>query len=286
MKSVLYQGKTGVLVSGVIEGSPADKVGLLAGDIIVKLAGYDVTVQFNEELPLFNEVVNEQTVGQKVLIVIIRDNREISLYIAPQKREYIRPKTVELKQWGITVRDISLLAAKEMKRDNQDGVLVTSVRPGGPCGEAKPAILYNAIIVSVGNSVVKNIGDLKDLTRELIKDKDEVVPVLVTFERGKSRYITVVKIGKKAMIEQGQEMQKAWLGIGIQVLTRNIAEQLGMKGQQGVRAVQVFEDSPAQKAGIEVGDILIAINDKPIDVIVSSLICQSNLEHHRGYRVK
>lgn len=260
-----YQGKTGVLVSGVIEGSPADKVGLLAGDIIVKLAGYDVTVQFNEELPLFNEVVNEQTVGQKVLIVIIRDNREISLYIAPQKREYIRPKTVELKQWGITVRDISLLAAKEMKRDNQDGVLVTSVRPGGPCGEAKPAILYNAIIVSVGNSVVKNIGDLKDLTRELIKDKDEVVPVLVTFERGKSRYITVVKIGKKAMIEQGQEMQKAWLGIGIQVLTRNIAEQLGMKGQQGVRAVQVFEDSPAQKAGIEVGDILIAIDDKPIE---------------------
>ena len=260
-----YQGKTGVLVSGVIEGSPADKVGLLAGDIIVKLAGYDVTVQFNEELPLFNEVVNEQTVGQKVLIVIIRDNREISLYIAPQKREYIRPKTVELKQWGITVRDISLLAAKEMKRDNQDGVLVTSVRPGGPCGEAKPAILYNAIIVSVGNSVMKNIGDLKDLTRELIKDKHEVVPVLVTFERGKSRYITVVKIGKKAMIEQGQEMQKAWLGIGIQVLTRNIAEQLGMKGQQGVRAVQVFEDSPAQKAGIEVGDILIAIDDKPIE---------------------
>lgn len=260
-----YRGKTGVLVSGVIEGSPADKAGILAGDIIVKLAGYDVTVQFNEELPLFNEVVNEQTVGQKVLIVIIRDNREISLYIAPQKREYLRPKTVELKQWGITVRNISLLVAKEMKRDNQEGVLVTSVRPGGPCGEAKPAINYNAIIVSVGNSVVKSIEDLKDLTRELIKDEDEVVPVLVTFERGKSRYITVVKIGKKGMIEQGQEMQKAWLGIGIQVLTRNIAKELDMKGQQGVRAVQVFEDSPAQKAGIEVGDILIAINDKPIE---------------------
>ena len=260
-----YQGKTGVLVSGVIKGSPADKAGFLAGDIIVKLAGYDVTVQFNEELPLFNKVVNEQTIGQKVLIVIIRDNREISLYIAPQKREYLRPKTVELKQWGITVRNISLLAAKEMKRDNQDGVLVTSGRPGGPCGEAKPAITYNAIIVSVGNSVVKSIEDLKDLTRELIKDKDGVVPVLVTFERGKSRYITVSKIGKKGMIEQGKEMQKAWLGIGIQVLTRNIAEELGIKGKQGVRAVQVFEDSPAQKAGIEVGDILIAINDKLIE---------------------
>jgi len=142
---------------------------------------------------------------------------------------------------------------------------VTSVRPGGPCGDAKPAISYNAIIVSVGNSGVKSIEDLKDLTKELIKDKDEVVPVLVTFEIGKSRYITIAKIGKKGMIEQGQEMQKAWLGIGIQVLTRNIAEELDMKGQQGVRAVQVFEDSPAQKAGIEVGDILIVINDKLIE---------------------
>ncbi len=260
-----YQGKTGVLVSGVIQGSPADKAGLLPGDIIVKLAGYDVTVQFNEELPLFNQVVNERTIGQKVPIVIMRDNREISLYVAPQEREYLRPKTVELKQWGITVRNISLLAAKEMKRDNQDGVLVTSIRPGGPCGEAKPAIIYNDIIVSIGNLVVKNIEDLKDVTRELTKDKDELVPVLVTFERGESQYVTVAKIGKKGQIEQGQEMQKAWLGIGIQVLTKDVAEKLGMKGQKGVRAVQVFEDSPAQKAGIKVGDIIIAIDDKLVE---------------------
>jgi serine protease Do len=260
-----YQGKTGVLVSGVIEGSPADKAGLLPGDIIVKLAGYDVTVQFNEELPLFNQVVNERTIGQKVPIVIMRDNREILLYIAPQEREYLRPKTVELKQWGITVRNISLLAAKEMKRDNQDGVLVTSVRPGGPCGEAKPAIIYNDIIVSIGNSVVKSIEDLKDVTKELTKDEDELVPVLVTFERGESQYVTVAKIGKKGQIEQGQEMQKAWLGIGIQVLTKDVAEKLGIKGQKGVRAVQVFEDSPAQKAGIKVGDIIIAIDDKLVE---------------------
>ncbi len=43
-----YRGKTGALVSGVIKGSPADKAGILAGDIIVKLAVYDVTVLFNE----------------------------------------------------------------------------------------------------------------------------------------------------------------------------------------------------------------------------------------------
>jgi len=260
-----YQGKTGVLVSGVIQGSPADKAGLLPGDIIVKLAGYDVTVQFNEELPLFNQVVNERTIGQKVPIVIMRDNREILLYIAPQEREYLRPKTVELKQWGITVRNISLLAAKEMKRDNQDGVLVTSVRPGGPCGETKPAIIYNDIIVSIGNLVVTNIEDLKDVTKELTKDEDELVPVLVTFERGESQYVTVAKIGKKGQIEQGQEMQKAWLGIGIQVLFKDVAEKLGIKGQKGVRAVQVFEDSPAQKAGIKVGDIIIAIDDKLVE---------------------
>ena len=58
----------------------------------------------------------------------------------PIEREEIFPQQQELKQWGLTVRNFSTLLAEEMKRPNLDGVLVTSVRPGGPAGSAKPAI--------------------------------------------------------------------------------------------------------------------------------------------------
>ncbi|MGB3340489.1 MAG: PDZ domain-containing protein [bacterium] len=262
-----YKDKTGVLVSGVIKDSPADRAGFLPGDIIVKLAGHEVTVHFNEELPLFNQLVNERIIGQKVQVAVKRNNKEVALYMTPQKREYYRPNSVELKDWGITVRNISLLASKEMKRDDQDGVLVTSVQPGGPCGEAKPALIGNEVIVKIGNFTVKNIEDMKKATEKITSNADdnERIPVLVTYERGKSQYVTVAKIGKKKITEQGQEVQKAWLGIGIQVLTKDIAEKLNMAGQKGVRVIQIFEDSPAKKAGIKAGDVLIAIDDEMIE---------------------
>ncbi len=262
-----YEDKTGVLVSGVIKDSPADRAGFLPGDIIVKLAGHEVTVHFNEELPLFNQLVNERIIGQKVQVVVKRNNKEVTLSMTPQKREYYRPNSVELKDWGITVRNISLLASKEMKRDDQNGVLVTSVQPGGPCGEAKPALVGNEVIVKIGDFTVKNIEDMKKATEKILgnAENNERVPVLVTYERGKSQYVTVAKIGKKKLTEQGQEVQKAWLGIGIQVLTKDIAEKLNMTGQKGVRVIQIFEDSPARKAGIKTGDVLIAIDGEKIE---------------------
>ena len=262
-----YKGETGVLVSGVIKDSPADKAGFQPGDVITKLAGHDVSVHFNEELPLFNQLVNERIIGQKIQVTVRRNNKEISLSMIPQEREYYRPNSVEFKEWGVTARDISLLASKEMKRDDQNGVLITSVRPGGPCGEAKPAFIGNEIIVKVGDFSINNVEDMKRATEKLLNEieEDEQLPVLITFERGKSQYVTVAKIGKKKLIEQGQEVQKAWLGIGIQVLTKNIAEKMDMKGQKGVRVVQIFEESPAKKAGIKIGDILIAIDGQAIE---------------------
>jgi serine protease Do len=262
-----YNGKNGVLVSSVIQGSPADHAGFLPGDIITKLAGHEVTVNFNEELPVFNQLVYSCTIGQKIQVIVKRKNKELILSLAPQKREYYRPHSVELKDWGLTVRNISLLASKEMKRSDQNGVLVTSVQPGGPCGEAKPPLVGNEVIIKVNDFNINNVDDIKKATRQIMSnvEENERAPVLVTYERGKSQYVTVAKIGKKKIIKQGQEVQKAWLGIGIQVLTKNIADELGLKGQKGIRITQIFEPSPAQKAGLKVGDILIAIDDEAIE---------------------
>ena len=69
-----------------------------------------------------------------------RDGKELTLHLVPIEREGVYPQQQELKQWGLTVRDFSSLLAEEMKRPSLDGVLVTSVRPGGPAGSAKPSI--------------------------------------------------------------------------------------------------------------------------------------------------
>jgi serine protease Do len=51
----------------------------------------------------------------------------------------------------------------------------------------------------------------------------------------------------------------------MQVVTRDIAEQLEIEGRNGIRVVQVFDDTPAERAGLKVGDVIIAINGQPVD---------------------
>ncbi len=265
-----YDGEVGALVSGVIDGSPAADAGFLSGDILVHFAGNNVTVRLNEELPIFNQLLMNCEIGGRVKAVVLRDGKRTELTVIPKEREYIWPRPIEIKRWGITARDISLMAAKELKRDNQDGVLVTSVRPGGPCGKAEPAMIRNDVITEVNGKRMHGVGDLVRLTEEFSTGNEELASILVAFERKNSRYITVVKLDTATLEDQGRELQKAWLGIETQVLTRDISDILRIDQYSGVRVTQVFENSVARKAGISVGDIIIAVDGEQIEASTAS----------------
>ena len=265
-----YERKAGALVSSVIEGSPAADAGFLSGDVLIHFAGEDVTVRFNEELPIFNQLLMNCEIGKELMAVVMRDGKRKELTVNPKEREYIWPRPVEIKRWGITARDISLMAAKELKRDSRDGVLVTSVRPGGPCGKAEPAMIRNDVITEVDGKRVHSVGDLVQFTEEFSLRDEDVMSILVAFERRNSRYITVVKLDTVSLEDQGRELQKAWLGIESQVLTKDLSDVLGIQQYSGVRVTQVFEKSAAMKAGIRVGDIIIAVDGEQIEASMAS----------------
>jgi S1-C subfamily serine protease len=54
------------------------------------------------------------------------------------------------------------------------------------------------------------------------------------------------------------------LGVNIQTLTPDIAESMDLGSVQGALVSQVVEDSAADKAGIKAGDIVTAVNGKPV----------------------
>ena len=56
----------GILVSGVLDGSPAQKAGFKSGDILTSLDGHEVTARFKEETPIFNQYVAAIPVGKTV----------------------------------------------------------------------------------------------------------------------------------------------------------------------------------------------------------------------------
>ncbi|MBI5095042.1 MAG: PDZ domain-containing protein [Candidatus Hydrogenedentes bacterium] len=254
----------GVLVSGTMKGSPADKAGIQSGDIIVRLAGKDVNIHFDEEKPGFNRMVADLPIGQEIEVAILRDGKEIPLKVATAEREEASPKQSELKKWGITGRNISFFIAKEMKLDSQEGVLITSVSPGGPAGDAKPKLTQDDVVHDVGGTPIKNVKELSELTAKLTEGKKDPVPTLIGFTRDTEKLVTVVKIGIKDFDDPGLEVRKAWLPIKYQVITKDIAEQLGFPDRKGFRITAVFPESAAERAQLKVGDLIVAVDGAPL----------------------
>ena len=64
---------------------------------------------------------------------------------------------------------------------------------------------------------------------------------------------------------------RGWIGIGVQDMTPELVESLRLPKVQGALIIEVLNDSPAGKAGLKPGDILVAIEAKPVVDQASSL---------------
>jgi serine protease Do len=258
------EASRGVLISGVIANSPAALSGLQAGDLMIKLAGKETTARYEEELPDFMRLVTSLPIGQEVPAEILRAGKKISLRLAPLERGELNPPEHELMQWGLTVRDLSSLLAREMKRTNQNGVLVTSVRPGGPSGDAKPALDNRDVITEIGGKAVNSVKALQALTETLTEGKTEPTPVIVSFERDTRRYLTVVSVGVQELRDPGLEVTKAWVPVETHVISRDIAVQLHKPALKGVYITQVYPNTAAAQAGLRPGDFITAVDDQKL----------------------
>jgi len=259
---------TGALISGTIADSPASKVDIKSGDMLLSVAGTPVNIQFPVQLPDLNLLVCSLPIDKPVPFEIKHNDEIKTVEITPVEREPYEPKQFEQVQWGITIRDMSFMMAREMKRDNRDGVLITSVRSGGPSGDAKPPMTEKDVIVAVGDTPVKSVREFLEATEALTKDASEPVPVLTTFERKTDRLVTVVKVGVRELSDPGLEVKKAWLPVEYQVITRDIAKQMGKPELTGFRITHVYKNSTASEAGLSVGDLILAVDD---EVMTASL---------------
>ena len=66
----------------------------------------------------------------------------------------------------------------------------------------------------------------------------------------------------KSIIEHGQVI-RGWLGIEVQPLTQELAESFGLSGRPGIVVAGIFRDGPAQKAGLQLGDVILTIDGEP-----------------------
>jgi serine protease Do len=255
-------GRHGALVGGTVEGSPAAKAGFAAGDVLLKLGGRDIEVRFAEELPLFNQAVMRLPLGTPVSATVLRGGVERTLSVVPAERESVEATVQELPPLGITASNLTTWSAKELRRADRTGVRVNGVRPGGPAHEAKPSLDEDDVIVAFDGHPIADVKALVAQTERLTSGQKSPIRALVTFERRGERLLTVVEVGRAALQDPGLEARKAWVPVNVQVLTRELADKMGVAGRTGVRVTRVLGEGTG--TGLQVGDIITAIDGTPV----------------------
>ncbi|MBI3608560.1 MAG: PDZ domain-containing protein [Nitrospirae bacterium] len=67
-----------------------------------------------------------------------------------------------------------------------------------------------------------------------------------------------------SLINKGKVV-RGWLGVTIQEVSPELAKQFGLKEPRGALVSDILEGSPAEKAGIARGDVIIEIDRKPVE---------------------
>ena len=185
----------GALVASVSEGSPADKAGIKAGDIILEFDGKEVDTM--RRLP---KLVAQTEVGKRVVLKIWRDQKLISKKVllgrlessqefkAENPKEPDTSKYVKVEDLKISVRDLNKDDILERKLPkNTSGVVVTEIFNGSPL----IFVSVNDVIVEIQKKKVTNSKQFLNVIKKAL-EKNETTLYLAIYNSSNQRsYITV-----------------------------------------------------------------------------------------------
>ena len=187
----------GALVASVIDGGPAQKANIRAGDIIVEFDGRPI-----DQMRQLPRVVAETEVGRTVDIKLWRENREMTVKVkvaalqeeeekvaaAPTRGETAKASE-KIVPLGVTVAEIDDRAREKytLEKDAK-GVVITDVEPGGPAGEA--GIKPGEVIVEIGQERITSPAQFAAKVKDLKGAGGKPVLLLVEGDSG-LRFVAV-----------------------------------------------------------------------------------------------
>jgi serine protease Do len=149
------QGVSGVLVTDVFSGDPADTAGIKPGDIILSIN--ERKMQNNRDL---TSTIADIMVGEKVKIEILRDGKPQTLTADIIKRnderlvgsEKQNPSRDEL---GLQVSELNEEIVKRFNLSESEGVMVVRVEPGSKADQAE--LKAGDLIKEINRQPIQNV---------------------------------------------------------------------------------------------------------------------------------
>ena len=161
-KSFGRSDTTGVLVSSVSEGSPAEHAGLKTGDIITEYDGRKV--ERASDLP---RAVAATPVGRDVKLAVVRDGKPVTLTAKVAALDTKEASEADNNggekakpALGLAVQPLTPAIAQQLGVSAKQGLVVQDVMDGSPAADA--GFQRGDVIVEVDKKPVKSVAELRE----------------------------------------------------------------------------------------------------------------------------
>jgi serine protease Do len=160
---------------------------------------------------------------------------------------------------GVLIQKVTPEIAESLGMERGYGALVANVSKEGPADKA--GVKVGDVIVEFDGKEVKESGDLPMIVARTPVDKKVRMKVL----REKKEFVLNVAVGELKDEEVvASAPEKGTLGMTVQKLTPQLAENLGLDKTDGVVVTAVEAGSAADEAGIRRGDVILEVDRKAV----------------------
>ncbi len=187
---------------------------------------------------------------------------------------------------GVTFRQLTADLAHTFGYQGQTGMLVSSVVEDGP---AEAAGLHRGDIVLRLNG--RPMDNSNEFRNSIARSVPGTTVQLNVFRRGDERRVALT-LGERPMREElnspryrGPATRQYRAGFLGEEITPDLAEALGLPGDDGVFVILVFPGSRAADAGFHDGDVILAIDGEPIQDLDSLFDALAESESGAGVRI-
>jgi len=179
----------GVLISSVVQDSPADRAGLRTGDLLLSWGGEETNARFTPEVPPIRKRMADTPPGQETEIRVLRDGEERTLRVTPQKLERELGDEFECENWRCTVRGMTRYLALARKLDAVMGVLVIGVDDVGPARDGN--LRAGDVIVKVDGDAVASLEGFQQMYEAILAEEKPMT--LLAVRRGRSMKLVPIE---------------------------------------------------------------------------------------------
>lgn len=268
-----YDGD-GVLVTRVIDGSPADRAGVRKGDILVSFNSR--TLSSPSQL---RELVTDAGPGRTVALRIVRDGerRTLSAELSARDGEDSTPswETPTPPTPPVAPRAPRMTWSREAPKAESDTKVYRKSWKSDGKGEPEVHIWKDGKEVDPEDMDDHLKGLMGDLHIEGLEGLEGLRGL--GDGDGKDKRIVIRTPhginGMKGMTGM-QGLGRGRLGVRIESLNPDLASVLGADSERGVLVLEVLGGTPAEKAGIKAGDIIVSVGRESVadtDDLVSAL---------------